>query len=72
MRPRDPEQMAEAARLYYLHRHSVDEVARALQVSPATVSRLLRDARDQGIVEIRVRDPRTASEAPPDGETAPD
>lgn len=58
MRPRDPELMAEAARLYYLQNHSVDEVARTLQVSMATVSRLLKDARARGIVEIRVHDPR--------------
>lgn len=63
MTPRSPEAMAEAARLYYLHRRSVDQIARALEVSPATVSRLLRDARAQGIVEIRVRDPRRPDDA---------
>lgn len=62
MTPRSPEAMAEAARLYYLQRCSVDQIARALQVSPATVSRLLKDARAQGIVEIRVRDPRLPDE----------
>lgn len=62
MRPRDPELMAQAARLYYLERHTVDEVARTMEVSMATVSRLLKDARNRGIVEIRVHDPRQLDE----------
>ncbi len=50
--------MVQAARLYYVNHRSVGEIARELGCSPSTVSRLLSDARAQGIVEIRVRDPR--------------
>ena len=55
MRPRDPELMAQAARLYYLQRQTVDEVARTMDVSMATVSRLLKDARNRGIDGISAR-----------------
>jgi DNA-binding transcriptional regulator LsrR (DeoR family) len=46
-----------AARLYYEGDLSQTEIAERLGVSTATVSRLLRDARELGIVTIQVRPP---------------
>jgi DNA-binding transcriptional regulator LsrR (DeoR family) len=50
-----------AACLYHLQDLSQQEVADRLEVSRSTVSRLLREARRTGIVEIHVRAPATAS-----------
>ncbi len=47
------------ARLYYEEGMSQGEVARTLGISGATVSRVLAAARDQGIVEVRIHDPRS-------------
>jgi DNA-binding transcriptional regulator LsrR (DeoR family) len=52
--PRDPELLAKAARLYYLDDRSQDDVAAFLGTTRSNVSRMLRQARDLGIVEIRV------------------
>ncbi|MFD1798160.1 transcriptional regulator [Paracoccus aurantiacus] len=49
-----------AARLHYLDGHSQVEVAERMEVSTATVSRLLSLARDEGIVRIQVSDPDEA------------
>lgn len=46
-----------AARLYYNEGETQDEVARHLGISRPKVSRLLRQARDEGIVQITVSDP---------------
>ncbi|MBK8448211.1 MAG: MarR family transcriptional regulator [Micropruina sp.] len=48
-----------AARLYYEEGLSQGEVARTMGISGATVSRALAAARDQGIVEVRIFDPRS-------------
>lgn len=48
----------QAARLYYLDDATQAQVARTLGTSRPTVSRLLAQARAQGIVHIEVRDPR--------------
>lgn len=48
--------MHAAARLHYIERLSQLEVSRRMQVSTATVSRLLSSARDEGIVRIHVAD----------------
>lgn len=57
-RPRfDAEMLYEAARLYYEEGKTQAEVAVALSVSRPTVSRLLAEARDVGIVEIKVHRP---------------
>jgi len=49
--------MHAAATLYYLQDATQAEVAKQLGTSRATVSRLLAEARRQGIVRIEVRDP---------------
>ncbi len=49
-----------AARLHYLDGHSQIEVAKRMEVSTATVSRLLGLAREEGIVHIHVTDPGEA------------
>ncbi len=49
------ELMLRAAWMYYVDDRNQEQIARDLAVSRPTVSRLLRRARDEGIVEIRVR-----------------
>jgi deoxyribonucleoside regulator len=46
-----------AAQRYYLHGWTMDAVARHLDTSRSTVSRLLAYARDNGLVEVRVLPP---------------
>jgi DNA-binding transcriptional regulator LsrR (DeoR family) len=55
--PRDPELLAKAARLYFLDDRSQDDIASILGTTRSNVSRMVRQARDLGIVEIRVLDP---------------
>jgi DNA-binding transcriptional regulator LsrR (DeoR family) len=45
-----------AASMYYSHSYTMDAVARRLGTSRSTVSRLLKAARDEGIVIITIRD----------------
>jgi len=52
--PRDPELLAKAARLYFLDDRSQDDVAAILGTTRSNVSRMVRQARDLGIVEIRI------------------
>ena len=53
----------EAAELYYIHNMTMDAIASRLGVSRATVSRLLKSARESGMVQIRLDDSfRTRSE----------
>lgn len=54
--PRSRRLLADAARLYYLEGLSQDQVARQLCMTRSNVSRVLRAAKDSGIVEIRIRD----------------
>ena len=49
--------LVEAAKLYYEHQLSQLEISRKLGVSRPTVSRLLQQARDTGIVKIEITDP---------------
>ena len=49
--------LVEAARLYYEHDFSQQQIAQKLGVSRPGVSRLLNKAREQGIVRIEIRDP---------------
>ncbi len=48
----------EAARLYYEHHLNQSQIAAKLEISRPGVSRLLQEARDTGIVRIRIVDPR--------------
>ena len=56
----DRGQMVKAARMYFLDGRGQDDVARVLGTSRSKVSRMLAAARAQGIVEIRIQDPRGA------------
>ncbi|MBU1063564.1 sugar-binding transcriptional regulator [bacterium] len=47
----------EAARLYYEHNFSQQQIAQKLGISRPGVSRLLQQARDKGIVKIQIIDP---------------
>jgi len=49
--------LVEAARLYYEHDFSQQQIAQKLGVSRPGVSRLLNKAREQGIVRIEIKDP---------------
>ena len=54
---RDPALLAKAARLYFVDDRSQDDVAAILGTTRSNVSRMLKQARDLGIVEIRIVDP---------------
>ncbi|MFC4323896.1 sugar-binding transcriptional regulator [Litchfieldia salsa] len=47
----------EAARLYYQLDYSQQDIAKKLDVSRPTVSRLLKQAKDLGVVEIKINNP---------------
>ena len=47
----------EAARMYYGEQQTMEAIAAAQGVSRSTVSRMLRDARDAGLVQISLRPP---------------
>ncbi|MGB8001430.1 MAG: sugar-binding transcriptional regulator [Anaerobacillus sp.] len=49
--------VVEAARLYYQLDYSQQEIAKKLSVSRPTVSRLLKQAKAEGVVEIKIHDP---------------
>ncbi|MEE9572044.1 MAG: helix-turn-helix domain-containing protein, partial [Candidatus Neomarinimicrobiota bacterium] len=49
--------LVEAAKLYYDHQLSQLEISKKLGVSRPTVSRLLQQARNTGIVKIEITDP---------------
>jgi deoxyribonucleoside regulator len=50
--------LIEVARAYYLHNQTQSEIARSLGISRSMVSRELTMAREMGIVEIHIKDPR--------------
>ena len=56
-RQQNQQLMLQAARLYYEQNHTQDQVARALKTSRPMVSRLLQQARTDGIVQIKIIDP---------------
>jgi deoxyribonucleoside regulator len=56
---RELRQMVECLELYYRQRRSQKDIAAALGVSPATVSRLLKRAFDEGLVRVELDLPRT-------------
>lgn len=53
----DKSLLVEAARLYYDHQMSQQQIADRLGTSRPSVSRLLQQARDEGIVKIEIIDP---------------
>lgn len=59
---RSHEQLAEAARLYYVDGLSQDEVARRLDTSRSNVSRILQAARETGVVTFRIEYPLARSQ----------
>lgn len=46
-----------AASLYYVQGETMDSIARQLRISRSTVSRLLKQARETGVVQITLTDP---------------
>lgn len=55
--------MIEVARLYYEHEYNQQAIAKKLGVSRPTVSRLLQQAKEHGIVRIKIIDPFTNNNA---------
>lgn len=49
--------LVEAARLYYEHNFSQQQIAQKMGISRPSVSRILDKAREQGIVHIEIKDP---------------
>ena len=45
------------AYMYYIENYSQNEIAKALQISVTTVSRMLKKAKQERIVEFVIRDP---------------
>lgn len=56
----DPERLYRAAALYYEEGATQAEVAKQLHVSRPSISRMLAEARSQGIVEIRIHKPMSS------------
>ena len=54
----DPYLLGKVSALYYLRHQTQQEISERLRVSRPTVSRLLREARDLGYVQITVASPR--------------
>lgn len=59
--PRSHEQLAEAARLYYVDDLPQNDVARRLGTSRSNVSRILQAARETGVVTFRIQYPLARS-----------
>jgi deoxyribonucleoside regulator len=55
------ERLAEVARAYYLENRTQAEIARSLGTSRSQISRYLSEARDKGLVQIRIVAPDQAS-----------
>ena len=51
--------LAEAAQLYYVEDFTQEQIARRVGTSRSNVSRMLKEAREQGLVEIQVHSPLT-------------
>ncbi|MEV1168434.1 sugar-binding domain-containing protein [Nonomuraea sp. NPDC049784] len=64
------ELMYAAAQQYYMEEATQGDIAKRLGVSRATVSRLLTEARKQGIVEIKVHRPAALEDGPLAAEVA--
>ncbi len=59
----DLQEMYRVAQLYYVHDETMDSIAKRLGVSRSTVSRLLKQAREAGIVRISLSQELSASGA---------
>ena len=58
MRPhRDPEQLARVAQMYFVEERSQDEIATALATTGSNVSRMLKQARELGIIRVQIEFP---------------
>jgi len=53
----DIAQLIEIARLYYEHNFSQEQIAKKMEISRPGISRLLQQAREMGIVRIKIVDP---------------
>lgn len=62
MEPDKLNKVIEAAKLYYLLDYNQNDIAKMLGVSRPTVSRLLQLAKNEGIVQIKIRDTTEDSE----------
>ena len=58
---RDDEELLAAASMYYHQNMKMDAIGRRLHMSRSTVSRMLKQAREQGLVEIALRPSPTRS-----------
>ena len=54
-------QLAEVAHLYYIKNLTQGHIAERIGMSRSNVSRMLKEARDRGLVEIRIHAPLTAA-----------
>lgn len=58
----DPEhtrRLMSVAQMYYIQSETMEAIAHQIGVSRSTVSRLLKEARDIGLVQVRIADPAT-------------
>ena len=54
---RNTELLLRVARMYHVQSETMDAIAHHLGVSRSTVSRLLKEARDRGLVRVTITDP---------------
>lgn len=59
----DVQLMVKAAEMYYTDRLTQEEIARQLKVSRSSVSLILSEALEKGIIEITVKDPQLSNES---------
>lgn len=57
MADKSSESLLTVARMYYVQGETMDAIAHHLNVSRSTVSRLLKEARDRGLVRVTIVDP---------------
>ena len=57
MADKSSESLLTVARMYYVQGETMDAIAHQLNVSRSTVSRLLKEARDRGLVRVTIVDP---------------
>lgn len=54
---RDTELLLRVARMYYIQSETMEAIAHHMGVSRSTVSRLLKEAKDRGLVRVTITDP---------------